>query len=165
MLRSIRSLSAAAGFVFLLAASPGTSLAQGNAAAACPVPKTHALPKVSAGTTPVFTIGIKGGSLRNWSAKINLDGTITATGTTAGTQVMDAKNTLTGLMMMADAEGFFALKKSVGCLAGAGNPDTSTRFISIHTSTGTKHVNGFGACDAKFDAVWGVLSASSGVNR
>jgi hypothetical protein len=162
MHRSIRSLGGVVAAVLLLAVSPGVSLAQASGSLACPASKTHALPKVSSRTTPVFTIGVKGGSLRPWTIKINLDGTITATGTSANSQLSDSKNALGALMKLADANGFFSLKKSVGCLSGAGNPDVSTRFISIHTSTGTKHVNGFGTCDAQFDGVWDILSASAG---
>lgn len=137
------------------------------ASSTCRHPTVHHLPSGSGSTSPtVFTFGVKGGSLRPWSVKLTLDGTITGTGTTTGRQSLaDAKNTLAGLLALADAEGFFSLKKTIGCLPGAGNPDVSRRFISIHTSVGTKRVNQLGSCaaTAKYDQLFAVLEGAGSV--
>ena len=149
----------------LLAAIPLTALAQGAAPAACPATKAHTLPKGS-GSTAVFSFGVKGGSLRPWSIKLVLDGSITSDGaSTSRQQLHDPKNSLAGLLALADVEGFFSMKKTVGCLGSAGNPDTSSHFISIHTSSGTKRVNEYGSCagTAKFDQLWAVLQEAAGI--
>lgn len=166
MMSAFRFLSAAAaamalcGAVPLAAASPQSSLA-----ASCPTAKTHTLPKGTAGTT-VFRFGVRGGNLRPWSIKLHLGGAIEASGaTTTRTTVGDTKNALNALLALADAQGFFAMKANIGCLAGAGNPDASGRFLSIHTSAGTKTVKEFGSCaaTAKYDGLFDVLEASAGV--
>jgi hypothetical protein len=117
-------------------------------------------------STTVFRFGVKGGNLRPWSVKLQLGGAIESTGaTTTRTTVGDPKNTLTALLALADAQGFFAMKKTVGCLAGSGNPDLSSRFISIHTSAGTKTVQEFGSCSAtaKYDGLLDLLEATAGI--
>lgn len=127
----------------------------------------HSLPAANDSTpVAVFTFGVKGGSLRPWTVKLALDGTITSTGMSAGhPNLADPKHTLSGLLVLADAEKFFSLKKAIGCLASAGNPDTSSRFIAIHTATGSKRVSEFGTCAAteKYDELFAVLQETAGV--
>lgn len=151
----------------LLVSLPLVAQAQEAAAApACPAPAVHSLPKAT-GTSPttVFSLGVQGGSVRPWSIKVMLDGTISATGTNISRQQLpDPKNSLRGLLALSDSEGFFSLKKSVGCLGSGGNPDVSSRFISIRTTKGAKRVNEFGSCAAtsKFDQMFAVLQAAAG---
>jgi hypothetical protein len=145
----------------MVAGSPLTSFAAHDGASACPTPKVRKLPTGTSGVA--FVLGVKGGSLRHWSVTLNLDGSITANGTSAASSLSDAKNELPALMSLANAQGFFSLKKTVGCVSGAGNPDTSMRYVTIHTSTGTKRVNGIGDCNAQFTGLYDVLSAAVGV--
>ena len=157
----------AVAIVALLAAIPLTARAQGrHATPPCPPAKAHTLPKGSSSTT-VIRFGVKGGSLRPWSATLALGGSVAVTGTVATReQLSDPKNTLKGLLALADAEGFFSLKKTVGCTGSAGNPDVSSRFISIHTSSGTKSVQEFGSCAATstYDALYDVIAGAAGIN-
>jgi hypothetical protein len=157
---------AGAAATVLLAAAPLSVLAQGNFASSCPVVKPHALPK-SSGSSPatVFSFGSQGGNIRSWTIKLNLDGTISADGTTVGRQQLtDPKNTLQGLLALADAEGFFSMKKLVGCLGTGANPDSGNRFLAIHTASGTKRVKEFGSCaaTAKYDQLYAVVQETSG---
>jgi hypothetical protein len=160
-----RSLAVLAAALVLAAPLPLGALAQAShTTVARSTPATHTLPS-GAGGTRVFSFGIKGGSLRPWSVKLNLDGSIVSTGVTTHQQLTDPANALKGLLALADAEGYFSLKKTTGCLSGAGNPDVSSRFISIHTATGTKRVQELGSCTAtaKFDQLYAVLEAAAGV--
>jgi hypothetical protein len=161
-----RSLAALLAATALAAALPlGTLARTTHASARASAPATHSLPS-GAGSTRVFSLGVQGGSLRPWSVKLNLDGSIAPTGpVTVHQTLVDPKNTLKGLLALADAEDYFALKKTVGCLSGAGNPDVSSRFISIHTATVTKRVQEFGSCaaTAKFDQLYAVLEAAAGM--
>lgn len=164
MQRLLRTLPAVA---LLVTAIPFTAQAHSAAATTCPTPKTHKLPSGAASTT-VFSFGTKGGSMRPWNVKIGLDGSIAATTVTADVQTLpDAKNSVQALLTLADANGFWSMKKAVGCLGGGVSPDVSTRFISIHTSSGTKRVDGFGSCTAtaRYDQLYDMLQAAAGVNR
>lgn len=147
--------------LLLALAVPLAASAQGNKTA-----KHHNLPRGSASTVTVFTFGIAGGNIRPWSAKLILDGTVQVDGIdSTRQQLADPKNTLKGLLALADAEGFFSLKKAVGCLGTAGNVDASHRFLSIHTSAGTKKVAEYGSCaaTAKYDQLFDVVQGTAGV--
>ena len=165
MIRLPRFIALGVAAAALSAIAPLSALAEGRAQAPpCPPAKAHSLPRGSAATT-VIRFGVKGGSLRPWSVKLALGGSISATGTSATReQLTDPKNALAGLLTLADAEGFFSLKKAIGCAGPAGNPDVSSRFISIHTSTGTKRVKELGSCSAtaKFDQLYAVLTEAAG---
>lgn len=165
MLRICRYAGAAAAMLILLAA-PMTSLAQGgHATSSCPTKKVHSLPSGSANLA-VIKFGVQGGSLRPWSVQFGLDGTITPTVLSLPkTKFADPKNALRGLLALADAEGFFSMKKAIGCLGSGGNPDVSSRYIMIHSSAGTRHVNSFGSCTAtaKFDQIYAVLEETAGI--
>jgi hypothetical protein len=125
---------------------------------------THRLPAGSS-SAKVFTFGVKGGSLRPWSVVLSLDGSVSATGVTATTQTLASpQDTLKGLLALADAEGFFAMNKQIGCLGG-GNPDVSGRTIAIATSTGTKRVSVFGTCKAPFNQLYAVLQQVAGTTH
>jgi hypothetical protein len=154
------TFGAAVALATLLIATPAATNAA-SSSASCPTVKARTLPTVKSGT--VFVLGVTGGSLRPWKVIIGLDGAITASGTSAASAISDPKNELPALMTLANAQGFFSLKKTVGCIAGAGNPDASVRYITIHTSSGTKRVNAIGACDAHFTGLYEVLSAAAGV--
>jgi hypothetical protein len=160
----VRSASLALAVLVLGATPFYTQAHSAQASANHLTAKSHTLPK-GTGSATVFRFGVKGGSLRPWSVTISLDGTITAIGATTHQRLTDPTNALKGLMALADAEGYFTLKKSVGCLSGAGNPDVSTRFISIHTATGTKGVQEFGSCaaTATYDQLYAVLEGSAGI--
>jgi hypothetical protein len=160
-----RSLAALLAVTALAAALPLSTMARTTHGAAKSATTTHSLP-AGAGSTRVFSFGVQGGSLRPWSVQIKLDGSIAATGpVTVHQTLIDPANTLKGLLALADAEGYFSLKKTVGCLSGAGNPDVSSRFISIHTSAGTKRVQDFGSCaaTAKYEQLYAVLEAAAGM--
>ena len=161
MTPSRRTLAAALAAMTLAATLPFGALARTGIHS---TPTTHSLP-AGAGGTRVFSFGTQGGSIRPWSVKLNLDGSITATVVSTHQKLADPTNTLKGLLALADAEGYFSLKKNVGCLSGAGNPDVSSRFISIHTATGTKRVQEFGSCaaTARYDQLYAVLQASAGM--
>jgi hypothetical protein len=163
-----RSLSAGIVATALLIAVPYSALAHSSLTVSASAPsRAHSLPKASGSTTvKVFTFGIKGGSMRPWTVTLNLDGSVSASGTTAGhDKLIDSQNTLKALLTLADAEGFFSMHKAVGCLGGGINPDVSSRFITIHTSSGTKRVNGYGLCAAtsKYDGLYALLQAAAGV--
>jgi hypothetical protein len=166
MIRLPRFIALGVAAAALSAIAPLSALAEGRAQAPpCPPAKAHSLPRGSAATT-VIRFGVKGGSLRPWSVKLALGGSISATGTSATReQLTDPKNALAGLLTLADAEGFSSLKKTIGCVASAGNPDVSTRFISIHTSTGTKSVQELGSCAAtsKYDQLFTVVQSTAGI--
>ncbi|HLJ68477.1 MAG TPA: hypothetical protein VKX16_14075 [Chloroflexota bacterium] len=160
MTRSLRRLALGTLAATVLATLPLTALASRAHV-------THTLPK-STGTTPVavFSFGLQGGNIRPWSIKLNLDGSIASSGTATSRQrLTDPKNSLQGLLTLADAEGFFAMKKSIGCLGSAGNPDAGAHFISVRTAQGAKRVNEFGSCKAtaKFDQLYAVLAEVSGI--
>src|SRR5579875_1641423 len=124
MIRAFHHLSLGVVAVVLLTAPPLTALAHGNQRTSpCPTPKTHHLPSsADSSTSLVISFGVQGGNLRPWSVRLTLDGSITATGTYAGhQQLTDPKNTLKGLLALAHAEGFFSMKKAVGCLGASGN--------------------------------------------
>jgi hypothetical protein len=160
-----RSLAALGAALALAAALPLGTMARGaHTTATHSTPSTHTLP-TGPGSTRVFLFGVQGGSLRPWSVKLNLDGSIAATGITTHQKLTDATNALKGLLALSDAEGYFSLKKTVGCLSGVGNPDVSSRFISIHTATGTKRVQDFGSCaaTAKYEQLYAVLEAAAGI--
>src|SRR5205807_3984325 len=99
--------------------------------------------------------GVQGGSLRPWSVKLSLDGSVTANGVSVGnTRLATPKATLQGLLALADAEGFFsihAIHGQVGCANAAGGPDAAAQFVSIHTSTGSKRLSVLGSCMSKFN--------------
>jgi hypothetical protein len=163
-----RSLCAGAIAATLLLVLPFSALAHSSGSVSASTPsKAHSLPKASGGSTvKVFTFGVKGGSMRPWTVQLNLDGSVSASGTTAGhDKLIDSQNTLKALLTLADAEGFFSMHKAVGCLGGGINPDVSSRFITIHTSSGTKRVNGYGSCAAtsKYDGLYALLQAAAGV--
>jgi hypothetical protein len=168
MIRTFHRFSIAALALTLLAVTPLSAVAQAPAATkACPTAKVHSLPK-SSGSTParVFTIGVEGGSMRPWSVQLALDGTVSATGISPSRQQLtDAANTLKALLTLADTEGYFSMKKAVGCLGTGINPDVSSRYISIHTSTQTKRVRSFGSCAAttKYDQLYAVLEQVAGI--
>lgn len=158
---SRRILTAAAAGLTLAAALPSGVLARTTIHS---TPTTHSLPS-GAGSTRVFSFGVQGGSMRPWTVKLNLDGSIASTGTTTHQKLLDPANTLKGLLALADAEGYFSLKKAVGCLGTGSNPDVSSRFISIHTATSTKRVQEFGSCaaTAKYDQIYALLEAAAGL--
>lgn len=166
MIQLLRVVAVGLAALLLVSVMPLTATAQGRtASSACPPATRHALPKGS-GTTTAVKFGVKGGSLRPWSVTLGLGGAISASGTTSTRQqLVDPANTLNGVLTLADAVGFFSMKKTVGCTPAAGNPDVSTRFISIHTSRGTKSVQELGSCSAtaKFDQLYGVLQCSAGI--
>lgn len=165
MFRSHHLLSAAVVATALATSAPTGALAR-SVASSCPPATTHALPKGSK-TTAVFTFGVKGGSLRPWSVTLALGGSVAASGATPSRQTLsDPKNTLKALLALADAQGFFTLKRTVGCGTSAGNPDVSSRFITVHTSSGTKTVTEFGsscAATAHYDGLYDLLQAMAGI--
>jgi hypothetical protein len=167
MTRILHRLSLGLTALLLLGALPLTALAQGSrASSTCPAPAAHSLPKSSATPVTIFRFGVQGGSLRPWSVKLTSDGAITPTGiSTARQQLTDAAHSLKGLLALADAGGFFSLKKTTGCLGAAGNPDVSHHFIAIRTSKGTKHVDEFGSCKATaaYDELFAVLQEVAGL--
>lgn len=125
---------------------------------------THQLPTGNPAAR-VFSFGLKGGNIRPWSVVFALDGSVTATGVTAGTQTLGSpQDTLKGLLALADAEGFFAMSKQIGC-PGGGNPDVGARTIAISTSAGTKRVSVFGSCKPAFNQLYAVLQQVAGTNR
>lgn len=158
---SIRFAAVLAALLILFA-TPMTSLAKGQTTATCTKQKTHSLPGNASGA--IFSFGVQGGNMRPWSVKFALDGTITSTLSSSKAKLTDPKNSLRGLLALADAEGFFAIKKDVGCLSGPTNPDVGNRYIIIHSSSGTKHVNEYGTCTAtaRFDQLYAVLQETAG---
>ena len=153
--------------VALLAMTPSLTHASSSRVSASGVARaTHHLPAGNP-SARVFTFGVKGGSLRPWSVVLALDGSVTATGVTATTQTLASpQDTLKGLLALADAEGFFALNKQIGCPgSGAAGPDSSARTIAISTSTGTKRVSVFGSCKAPFNQLYAVLQQIAGTAR
>ncbi len=165
MTRPFRSLSAVA-VLALVATTPGlTQASPSRSSAASRARITHHLPTGNS-SARVFSFGVKGGSLRPWNVVLALDGSITATGVTASTQALTTpRDTLKGLLALADAEGFFAMSKQIGCPGATGGPDTSARTIAISTSTGTKQVSVFGSCKAPFNQLYAVLRQIAGTNR
>lgn len=164
MNRPVRSLVLAAT-VALVGMTPAVSYAgSSHVTSSSRAQVTHHLPAGSS-SAKVFSFGVKGGSLRPWSVVLALDGSVTATGITATTQSLASpQDTLNGLLALADAEGFFALSKQIGC-PGGGNPDVSARTIAISTSTGTKRVSVFGTCKTQFNQLYAVLQQVAGTNR
>lgn len=162
---AIRALAAVG---LLLAALPFTALAgQSRGTSSAPPTQAHRLPAATGSAVTVFSFGISGGSLRPWSVDLLLDGSIAGNGTSAANQhLADAKNTLKGLITLADAEGFFSLSGQIGCKgSGAAGPDASAHTITIHTATVTKQVNVYGSCKGKFTQLFAVLSEVAGVGR
>jgi hypothetical protein len=164
MSRPFRSLSAVAVLALAVATPELTQASPSQSSPAGRARVTHHLPTGSP-STRVFSFGVKGGNLRPWSVVLALDGSITATGVTTTTQALTSpQDTLKGLLALADAEGFFAMSKQIGC-PGGGNPDVSARTIAISTSTGTKRVSVFGTCKAPFNQLYAVLQQIAGTNR
>lgn len=167
MIRAIRYSLAGAVSACLLVGAPLSAVAQHAAVpASSAAAKHHGLPK-GPGSTTVIKFGIQGGNIRPWSVQISKDGSITATGVTgARQQLFDPKHALQGMVTLADAEGFFSIKKAVGCLGSSGNVDMSARYISFHTSSGTKRVLAYGTCAAtdKYDQLYAVLEGAAGVS-
>jgi hypothetical protein len=145
-----------------LALIPATAVAHsGRGAVPITITSIHQLPHAgtSAFATNVFTFGTKGGSLRPTTIKISLDGSISVNGLSGNASMSEATATLRGLMALAEAEGFFSMHATVGCLGAAGNPDVSAQYITIHTSTGSKKVQRYGACNSHFGQLYAVLQA------
>jgi hypothetical protein len=170
MSNQFRRLPAIAALLLLLAVWPLTALAsQSPASTSCKTPRAHHLPSASGSTSrvTVFAFGVQGGSLRPWSVKLSLDGSVTGSGVTVGNpRLTSPKATLQGLLALADAEGFFsihAIHGDVGCSGTMVGPDTSAQFISIHTSAGSKRLNVLGSCMSKFNQLYGVLRATAAV--
>jgi hypothetical protein len=162
---AIRSLAAAG---LLLAALPFTAFAgQNHGTPTVPPKQAHQLPAAAGSPVPVFSFGISGGSLRPWSIDLLLDGSIAGNDISAANQhLVDARNTLKGLMALADGEGFFSLSTQIGCKgSGAAGPDASAHTITIHTATVTRQVSVYGSCKGKFTQLFAVLSAVAGVAR
>jgi len=159
----------AAPVFFVLSAVPLTALAgyasvvSGSDRTAKASHKYHRTHTVSGSTgQAVFTFGIQGGNLRPWSVTISDDGSIAATGSIKHAQKLDdPKNTLNGLLKLADAESFFALPKNLRCSGVL--PDIAARWIMIKANGDTKQVSVHGACNAAFSQVYAVLMAAGGV--
>ena len=164
MTRLLRCLSATAALA-LAVGTPVAGHAGALQSATASRPRvTHHLPTGGA-STKVFSYGVKGGSLRPWSVTLTLDGSVTASGVTATTQTLTTpQDTLKGLLALADAEGFFAMSKQIGCPGGS-NPDVSARTIAIWTSSGTRRVSVFGTCKPAFNQLYAVLQQIAGTNR
>jgi hypothetical protein len=146
----------------LLALIPATAVAySGRTALPTGLTSIHQLPKqaASASSTVVFAFGVKGGFIRPTTVKIALDGSVSVNGASGTAPLADAKQTLRGLMTLAEAEGFFSMHATVGCLPAAGNPDVGAQFITIHTSTGSKQVRRYGSCNSNFGQLYAVLQA------
>jgi hypothetical protein len=147
----------------LLAAPPAHALAATHPGSAAQV---HHLPSAGSSPVTVFSFGIKGGTLRPWSVSVGLDGSIAGVGVQPFTdKLADPQSALSGLLTLADAEGFFSMGKVVGCTTSVANPDVSARSIKIKTSTGTKSVSAYGTCNAKFNQLYAVLEGVAGVSR
>jgi hypothetical protein len=146
----------------VLALIPATAIAYSTRTALpSELTSIHQLPKqaASASSTVVFAFGVKGGFIRPTTVKIALDGSIFVNGVKGNAPLSDAKNTLRGLMTLAEAEGFFSMHATVGCVQAAGNPDIGAQFITIHTSTGIKQVRRYGSCNSNFGQLYAVLQA------
>jgi hypothetical protein len=159
----------AAPVFFVLSALPLTAVA-GHASAVSGSDRTakgthkyHRTHTVSGSTgQAVFTFGIQGGNIRPWNVTISDDGSITATGSIKHVQKLaDAKDTLNGLLKLADAENFFGLPKNVRCPGVL--PDVAAQWNTIKANGDTKQVIVHGACNAAFSQVYAVLMAAGGV--
>jgi hypothetical protein len=164
---SFDRLPALAAALTLAAALPLSAFAASGHSASPSTPKTLQLPAASpsGSTVPVISFGPKGGSLRPWSVSFNLDGTIAATGTQpATTALIKPKDTLKGLLVLANAEGFFSMPREFGCKgSGAAGPDASAQTITIHTAATSKTVSAYGLCKGKFNQLYFVLQQVAGL--
>jgi hypothetical protein len=159
----------AAPVFFVLSALPLTaraghaSTASGSNRAAKAAGKYHRTHTVSGSTgQAVFSFGIQGGNIRPWSVTISDDGSLTATGSIKHVQKLaDPKDTLNGLLKLADAENFFGLPKNVRCPGVL--PDVAAQWITIKANGDTKSVTVHGGCNAAFRQVYAVLVAVGGV--
>jgi len=103
--------------------------------------------------------------MRPWTVTIDVTGAVTSKpdGYPVATHhLQDPKDTLNGLVTLANAEGFFTMPPSTQCAGTL--PDISSRFVKINTTTGSTTVRVHGACNSQFNELFAVLSASAGIS-
>lgn len=105
----------------------------------------------------LFVFGREGGNIRPYSYTISANGQVM--GGLSGAHIQLSSDTLSGLVKLARAEGFFALPNTI---VGHGLPDIAGHFITINTATGAKTVHEHLAHNASFDQLYAVLSAVVG---
>jgi hypothetical protein len=118
--------------------------------------------------TPAFVISLHGpinGRL-HYSVTIGGNGAVSATGSTTlpSNGVHLSRDTLDGLLRLAEAERFFTMPPVIN--GGEPLPDAGSSSITIHTTSETRTVVEENPTrNARFDQLFAVLSAVVGVGR
>ena len=149
--------------IVLASALPLAAFASRGSGAAHRYHRSHAVATQTGQT--VFTFGIQGGNIRPWSVTISDTGAVSSTGSiTVRTQSLaEARDTLNGLLKLADAENFFAQPGLTQCSGTL--PDVAARWIRIQASGDTKKDAVHGTCNAAFNQIYAVLTASVGASQ
>jgi hypothetical protein len=110
---------------------------------------------------PTFAFGRTGGNIVPFTVTIGGNGHVGSTGPVHVTATQASTPLRNGLAKLARAEGFFTLPTSIQC--GRINPDVAGRFLTVTAFGKSRTVTERGACNAAFEELYAVLSASTGV--
>lgn len=139
--------------VLLLGAAPRTSAVRGGT-----VGQRH----TAAGLKLIaFRFGREGGNAPPFTATIRNDGMLLVKGGGPRVEYYLAIDAVAGLLKLAEAEGFFALRQNIVCSVSARIPqgEVPTSFITINTNRGSRSVTSFGGCTRNYDQLYDVLTA------
>jgi len=109
---------------------------------------------------PTFAFGRTGGNIIPVTVTIGKDGHVTTTGTQQLAITFATVPLRNGLAKLARAEGFFSMAKYGTC--GKVNPDIASQFVTVSAFGKTRTVTQRGTCNAQFNELYAVLSASVG---
>jgi hypothetical protein len=110
--------------------------------------------------SPSFAFGRTGGNIIPFTVTIGKDGHVSTTGTQKLTLTFATVPLRNGLAKLARAEGFFTMPAFQTC--GKINPDVAGHFITVNAFGKTRMVTQRGTCNAAFEELYAVLSASTG---
>lgn len=110
---------------------------------------------------PAFVFGNYGGLALSLTTTITNGGIVTERSPHVRRRFRVPLNTPRGLLKLAEALGFFSMAPFPSCSTQSPAPrgDTTTDFITIHTTTGVTRVDSLGGCNAAFAQLFDVLKA------
>lgn len=130
---------------------------------ACATTKTKSKAhKLASAAGQVFVFGVYGGNIRPWKVTINSDGSVAS-------ENMDVRDknlavpadTLTALLKLADAEGYWSMPGLTQCTGTL--PDIGTRYLQVSSNTGTKKVAFHGGCNSSFNQLYAAMMAAADI--
>ena len=113
--------------------------------------------------TASISFGRRGGNIAPYRVTIARTGAVTATGAVrrAGLVPSVSTDAVGGLVALARAEGFAAMPGQTYCRGS--NPDFSSSFVTVTTTTGSRTVAVRGSCRAGFTQLLAVIQAVAGL--